>query len=216
MLAPTRHRVAAMGRAGPLRAACVAAVRAACVAALLAACSASSTPNPTVTAVPLPSPTPNVHLAEPATADAVLVGLQAAGLPITANTATGGGTAEPRKTISATYAGWPLLIIEYGSRSALTGATTPRVSIGPYGYRSAYALFGLNVLIAYGPLAADPGRPSDVFRAAAARLVTALDPLIGPLAQRSVLPLTLPSASPAAPGSTAPSAPSGTAASTAP
>lgn len=189
------------------------------VASLLAtACGSAPTPSPTVRPTPVVTPTPNPHLAEPASADAVYSGLTASGLSISANTAgSGGPTGEPRKTINATYAGWPLLLSEFSSRAALDRVVGSLQ--GPLGQgKPPYVFAGLNILIQYGPTQQlySPGAPAEQFRIAAAALVSALDRLIGPLRQQAVVPLPLPSSPAAVAGSPSASAPPSARVSTAP
>lgn len=193
MPAPARHRAASPGRIA-VRLALLFGV----LAASLTGCGSAPTPAPTARPTAAPTPTPNPHLADPATADAVYRGLAAAGLSISANTAVSGGPGgEPRTTISATYAGWPLLLSEYSSRAALDAAVGSLA--GPPGQgRPPYAFAGLNILVLYGPMQQlySPSAPAGPFRTAAAALVDALDPLVGPLRQQAVVAVPLPSAAP--------------------
>src|ERR671910_3857391 len=83
------------------------------VVILAAACGpapASSVP----TRVPTPVPTANPHLADPASAQAVFNGLGREGLKVTTNTAELGAQGSAVVTrVYATYAGWPLEVVEY-------------------------------------------------------------------------------------------------------
>ena len=58
------------------------------------------------------------------------------------------------------------------------------------GRQSTYAFAGMNVLIQFGPISARaPSAPDMTRQQAAAAIVAALDPLLWPLLQRSVLPI---------------------------
>lgn len=165
---------------------------------LVAACGSSPTPRPTSRPTPVVTPTPNPHLAAPASAADVYRGLGQAGLTISANTAGSGGPAgEPRLTISATYAGWPLILEQYSSRAALDRAVGALAATPGQG-KPPYEFAGLNVLVQFGPTQQlySPTAPAEQFRLAAGALVAALDRLIGPLRQQAVVPVPLPSSSP--------------------
>lgn len=164
---------------------------------LLAACGTAVTPPPSATPEPTPLITPDPHLSAPASVDEVFRLLGAAGIRITPNTATTGVGGEPVKRINATYASWPLVLTEFTSADALlahAGFDEP----GSPGFQDTpYALAGLNILVEYGPRATtnDPPEVADAARREAFRvLALALDALVGPLAQRSVEPVLLPSA----------------------
>ncbi len=165
------------------------------LALTVAACGSAASPSPSPTPRPTPTPTPNPHLVEPTTADAVYAGLRAAGLTVTANTAVAAPSGEPRKTISATYAGWPLLIIEFSNRAALQTSAGKGLAIDEAGARPPYAFLGLNVAVAYGPAptSATGSPPAAAFRVAAGALVGPLDALIGPLLEQAAIPVPLPS-----------------------
>ena len=164
------------------------------VALAAAACeSSAASPTPTVRVTPVVTEDP--HLTEPASVDEVFLALQKRGLDITPNTASSGPGGEPAKVISATYAGWPLLLSEYSSSAALRtrGGFDPARPIRQGD--APIALAGLNILVEFGPKTANtavPAAPDEVREEAALRLVDVLDPLVGPLAQISVEPLTLP------------------------
>ena len=160
---------------------------------LLAGCgTAAVTPSPTPT--PTPTPTPDPHLVAPASVDDVFAALTSAGLKITANNAdSGGANGEPRKRLNTTYAGWPLILSEYGgvatllTRSTFKPDTIPGIGSAPYN------IVGLNILVEFGPHAKNKQTvPDPSFVAAAQALVDALDPLLSPLSQSSVQPLVLP------------------------
>jgi len=183
------------------------------VALLVAACgTAATTPSPTPP--PTPTPTPDPHLTEPASVADVFQALNAAGLRITANNADSGGSSGGLlRRVNATYDSWPLILSEYASSAGLAassgfvGGTAPTRDDAPFSFA------GLNILVEYGPHTKnDNEAPPARFSEAAQRLADALDPLLGPLAQSSVVPVVLPGVTPdavpsGAPASAAPSAP---------
>jgi hypothetical protein len=116
-----------------------------------------------------------------------------AGLKIIPNTASEGS--DPIKRITATYADWPLVLSEFSSAHALqtVGKFDPdrKLSRG----EAPYILVGLNIMVEYGPRDTnDPApTPADARQLKALMaLVAALDPLLGPLTQRSIQPVALP------------------------
>jgi hypothetical protein len=177
-----------------------------------AACSSTvpTTPVPTPQPTPVPTATPDPHLIAPAKADDVFLGLRAAGLAITLNTAnTGGAGRDPVKEIEATYDGWPLSIGQYRSAATLEAATGWKAGVFPGIHEAPIEFIGLNILIRWGPISSKPtpkmpdGRQVD----SAERLRAALDRLISPLRSRTLV--TLPGASvTTSPGSAASAAPS--------
>lgn len=187
----------------------VSAISLALVALITAGCAAA----PPVSAPPTPRPTPLVtpdpHLTAPARVDDVFRSLRAAGLSVTANNASApGGTMTKR--ISATFGGWPLTMSEFLSVEALTEAGWQPGS-APVPGQVPYALAGLNILIEFGPRATNDGTlaVADPQRLAAlVDLIAALDPVIGPLSQRSVEAMPLPTTTPR-PSEASPSRPSG-------
>jgi hypothetical protein len=185
-----------LGRA-PLRGFAVALV----VAALLAACSASAAPTGAPTAGPTSVPSADPHLSDPASVDSIYRALAAAGFDLVANTASSSPGREPVKRISATYGKWPLILSEFSSAAALQKATAFDPAKALRAGEPPFVLAGLNILVEYGPKStnAAPKRPAAPRSADAQALVFILDPLLGPLRQRSVVALILP-------GSAAPSA----------
>lgn len=162
------------------------------VALLVAGC-AGAAPSATPAATPRPTPTPDPHLTEPASVDTVLQLLARAGVRIQPNNASTGPDGEPVKRVNATYAGWPLQVTQFSSSAALRKAAGLDEEPGPRNEDAAYVLVGLNILVEYGPpirSLKDP-RPEEPFRQAAAELASALDPLLGPLEQRSLDPLPI-------------------------
>lgn len=178
---------------------------------LVTACAAAATPPPTITAVATPVVTPDPHLTAPASVDEIFRLLGGAGLRITPNTASGGPDEEPLKRINATYASWPLVLSEFTSAEALRKVGRFDIRKPPGRGESPYVLAGLNILVEFGPKVTNDARPpipEPVKQAAFLQLVAVLDPLLGPLAQRSVEPVPLPTATalPAASGTATPAA----------
>lgn len=185
---------------------------------LVTACAAAATPPPTIIAVATPLVTPDPHLTAPASVDEIFRLLGGAGLRITPNTASGGPREEPVKRINATFASWPLVLSEFTSAEALREIGRFDVRKPPGRGESPYVLAGLNILVEFGPKVTNGARPpipEPPRQAAFLQLVAALDPLLGPLAQRSVQPVPLPTATalPRPSGSATPAATSVAAAS---
>jgi hypothetical protein len=183
MRIPDRRRP--FGRARTLAAAVA-------IGLLVGACGGSppSAPPASATPVPTPAPTPVAHLSEPAKADSVYLALLAAGLKIAPNNASSGGPGrEPVKRINATYAGWPLSIIQFTSAKSLRDAKTWKGTTPGKGEAS-IAFMGLNILVEWGPTTGStPKKPDDRQLAAAEALHEALDLLVSPLAARTIVPI---------------------------
>ncbi len=175
------------------------AVLAIAVSIVTLACGSSASPSPPPTgAPPTPVITPDPHLSAPASVDAVFSALGSSGLQITANTASKGPGGEPEKLINATYAGWPLILSQFSTADALRKVTKFDPRVAPTHGDAPYAIVGLNILVEFGPKTSTlktPVLPDAHRQAAALVLVAALDRLLGPLAERSVMPLALPGAS---------------------
>lgn len=144
------------------------------------------------TAKPTPSPdrggaTPSadLRLTDPTSADDVYTALNAAGLGIVGTNAEAG--TDPVKLINATYAGQPLVIVGYSSdlaRERLAGLTDGAV---PTAGQPPYTFAGLNVVIALGPSTdgVTPPKPDPALVASASALAAVLLRLLGPLVERS-------------------------------
>ncbi len=168
-------------------------------AVLLGGCSGSATPSPAAgpTARPTPVVTPDPHLTDPADLDTIFAELSRAGIKITPINAV--AATEPIRRINATYLDWPLIMSEFSSAQALLAASRFVPDKAPKRGDAAITIVGLNIMLEYGPKvtnAVTPEAPEAKYREAALALVRALDPLLGPLAQRSVAPLPLPTATP--------------------
>jgi len=175
-------------------------------AALLAAACGSTpaTVAPTVTPPP-PTATPNPHLTDPASVDVVYNALVRAGLQISANSADT-GTGAMIKRYHLTYDAWPLVLTEYTSAKTLVSESGFNPKAKPVLGNPPFALAGLNILIEYGSSTQNgpPAAPSAQFVSAFQQLVAIVDPLIGPLQQRSVTPVVLPTPTPPPSASPAP------------
>ncbi len=173
--------------------------------ALVVACGGGAVPStgPSGSSAPLVTAVP--HLVEPASVDDVIRKLVSAGLRLTPNTASVGATGEPVKRVNATYGSWPLVLTQYSTSEALREVAEFDPSRRPALGESPYILAGLNILLEFGPHSTNdrtPAPPSENQKAAAEALVAVLDPLIGPLEQRSSFPLDLPGNAPAPPPAT--------------
>jgi hypothetical protein len=177
------------------------------VAVMLVGCGGpSTTPGPSAGATPLVTPDP--HLATPAHVDDVFRLVGAAGLKIIPNTASEGTKGDPIKRITATYADWPLVLTEFSSVNALRRVGKFDLAESPKRGEAPYIVAGANILIEYGPRNTNDPAPVPADPAhlqALMALVAALDPLLGPLSQRSVQPIALPAPT-VAPASPAPAA----------
>jgi hypothetical protein len=124
-------------------------------------------------------------------------------LPLTASIGTSG---EPIKRITATYTDWPLVLSQYSTAEALRRVAKFDPKTPPIRGEPPYNIAGLNILIEFGPRNTNDPKPvpADAIRQAAlVALVNALDPLLGPLSQRSVVPVPLPHVTPAPPSAPA-------------
>ena len=169
------------------------AVAALALSAFLAACGGPSTSAaPNTSAGPVVTPDP--HLAEPVSVDALYRMLGAAGIHITPNTASKGPNGEPIKRILGTYRDWPIALSQYSSNAALRTKARFDPKIPPLRGEAPYIVEGLNILVEFGPRITNsqtPEPPPEDKRVAMIALVAVLDPLLGPLSQRSVVPLPL-------------------------
>jgi len=168
-------------------------------AALLAsACSSPpATSTPTGTPAP-PTPSPNPHLSDPASVDTIYNALLKGGLTISANSADA-GTGAMVKRLHLTYNAWPLVLTQYTSAKSLVSAAGFNPKAKPVLGDPPFALAGLNILIEYGSSTQNgpPAAPGPQFVTAFQQLVQIVDPLIGPLQQRSVTAVSLPTPTPA-------------------
>jgi len=146
---------------------------------------------PAVTARPTPLITPDPHLTEPATADAVFTAIGSGELPLVANNATVGGPASPVvKRINADIGNWPLIISQYRSSDILRSTIKWKAAGKPAQGNAPYTFVGLNIVIEFGPTTGKLATPDATRQDQAERLIALVDPLLWPLEQRSVAPLT--------------------------
>jgi hypothetical protein len=161
---------------------------------LVAGCgSGTATPPPSAQATPLVTPDP--HLAAPAHVDDVFRLVGARGLKIIPNTASEGTRGDPVKRITATYNDWPLVMTEFSSVTALRNVGKFDTSQRPQRGEAPYIVAGLNILIEYGPRNTNDPAPvpaDEAHQKSLMNLIGALDPLLGPLSQRSVQTISLP------------------------
>ncbi|MGK2849762.1 MAG: hypothetical protein ACSLFN_02475 [Candidatus Limnocylindrales bacterium] len=173
------------------------------VTAWLAAACATPVPSASPTVRPTPVITPDPHLDDPATADAVFLALGSAGLRLTANNAIGGTDDSPLiKRINATYLGWPLAVSQYRTSSALAKLTDWPADARPDQGQPPITIVGLNILIEWGPTTgSEPPTPSGPQLEGLRDMAATLDVLLSPLRARSVVTVpgvVAPSAGPSA------------------
>lgn len=169
----------------------------------VAGCGAAAVSSAPPTAAPTPVITPDPHLKEPVLADDIFRALGKAKLNVHANNANlGQGNPDVTKQINGDLDGWPLRITQYRSSAALAEALHWTPGEPPGGNEAPYAFAGLNILIQYGPISVRaPAAPDATKAATATAIVAVIDPLLWPLAQRSVVPIPsrtpVPAATPA-------------------
>jgi hypothetical protein len=170
------------------------------IACALASACGDGAPSPSprpATPVPTASPSPApVHLTEPAAADAIFRALNKAGFTIVASTAGSGGGGEPVRRIIATFQDWPLVVSEYSSTKALAKAKPWKSGMKPGPGEPPIAFIGLNILIEWGPTnGGRPKKPEAGALSSVASLLNVIDPLLSPLRARTIVPVTMPTAS---------------------
>jgi hypothetical protein len=180
------------------------------IAFTLTACAASAPPpTPLPTVAPTPVVTPDPHLTDPASADAVVRAIGATGLPLSITNAIAGDASSPIvKRINAAVDNWPLVVTQYKNSAALRAAIKWDPTKAPAAGSPPYLFVGLNILISFGPTSGKPVAPDAARQAEAQRLVGALDPLLWPLEQRSTTPILTRTAPP--PSAAPPSGPKAT------
>jgi hypothetical protein len=168
------------------------------VVGLLAAACGGSTPSATPVAPVAartqgPTPTPDLHLNAPTTLEDVFRALQLAKLDLVANNAGAGTGEEPLRQLNATYDGWPLVLSQYSTATALAKAKRWKTGKRPGQGEPPVAIKGLNILVEWGPTTGRrPPKPDPAQLTSLERLVGALDPLLSPLKVRSNVTVELP------------------------
>jgi hypothetical protein len=153
---------------------------------LLGACGETAAPSPSeAAATPRPTATPDTHLTDPAPGSAVYTFLNKAGLGLVGTNALTGN--EPRNTYNATYAGWPLSLLEYSSATTRAKAQPFRDGVAPTKGAPPFTFAGQNIVVLWGPVQAGtlPPAPDASHLEAATKLAVALDAVVGPLQERS-------------------------------
>jgi hypothetical protein len=166
--------------------------------------SANSSPTPTAA----PSPTPDSHLREPARADVIYSMLFERGLTLIPTNASVGR--DPERVINATYAGWPLVLLQYRTSGTRQQLTPIKAGESPGKGDAPFTFAGLNVVVEWGPKIDNraPRFANSAQVESARTLAAELDRLIGPLAERSTQPVAprlatpAPTAKPATPAPT--------------
>lgn len=158
-------------------------------ASVLGACGGGPPSAPPSVALATPVITPDPHLADPTTADAVFIAMAKAGLKMTANNADAGGPdSDLVKRINATYLGWPLLVSQYTSSAALVKATEWFDGGTPTQGQAPVSIIGLNILVEWGPTTGAEPPTLDAPRMAGLReMASTLDALLSPLRAHAVV-----------------------------
>jgi hypothetical protein len=171
-------------------------------AGAFAGCGSSAPPSEAPSAAPTPVITPDPHLREPVTADQVYAIFVAAKLAMSCpNANLGNGNPKIAKQINCNLGGWPLRITQYTSAKVLIDSLAWVDGVEPGGKEAPYNWAGLNVLIQFGPISARaPTRPDTERQDTATSILAILDPLMWPIAQRSIVAIPsrtpVPSATP--------------------
>jgi hypothetical protein len=167
---------------------------------VLAGCGQTAVPSVSPSPIPTPVVTPDPHLKEPVTADQIFRVLSSAKLGMKADNATlGGPGAAVVKVINADIGGWPLRITEFRTSALLAKAVGWKAGTAPARNQAPFGIGGMNVLVEYGPISttAAPKAPDDARQKVATSIVAALDPLLWPLVQHSVVAAPARTAEPA-------------------
>ena len=159
------------------------------LALIVAGCGSSTVGSPSPSVAPTPAVTPDPHLTDPVADDDIYRAFAKGGVVITPiNANLGQGNPDIVKQINANLGGWPLRITQYKSGVVMRKALDWTPGQPPGGDEAPYAIAGLNILIQFGPISARaPSAPDAGRQQAAASIVAVLDPLLWPLAQRSVM-----------------------------
>jgi len=178
-----------------------------CVALLAVACGGGAATPPPASLAPPASPTPNRHMVGNLDPNRIFQVLAAGNQSIHQESISSGPTGEPVVVLFLRDGTQPLAIAQFSSAKAREEAGyTAGSAIGKGD--SPYTFWAGNIVIQLGALEKDaiPAPPGQDLQKLAAELVAKIDPYIGPLYQRSVQPISLPST----PAPTATQAPSAT------
>ena len=184
------------------------------VSAFIAACGGAPPPSEAAAATATPPTsfqfaTPWPHFAALATADDVYLALLADRIDMVPVNATSGGPGhEPVKRINANYGGWPIAISQYTSAKSLKAAARWTAGGKPGKNEAPVEFIGQNMLILWGPVSdGAPPTPNERQTAIAVKLRAALDRLISPIQERTIVKLPTPLPSGDAGASQGPSTP---------
>ncbi len=174
------------------------------IAGVVVACgsaASSATPRPP-TPSPYAFPTPWPPFTTPPTADQVYLALLADRIEILPTTASSGANGkDPIKQIDGTYKGLPITIGQYKTAATLKAATKWKPGATPKAGESAAAFIGQDILVRWGPAVGPTVTTlTDAQVTEALALRSALERLLGPLTDRTIVPVAvatpIPSASP--------------------
>ena len=157
----------------------------------------ASAPSLTTTAsgVPTAQPTANLHIDGSVDANRIFALLAAAHLSVHQETLQGPGPkGEPNATLFIVDGSIKVSIDQFSSPRAVAAAGYT-VGSRPARGDASYTIWAANIVIHIGNRQAGalPAGPDGATQAAAGEIARAIDPYIGPLAQRSVVALQLPS-----------------------
>ena len=136
-----------------------------------------------------PRITPDPHLGDPTTADAVFQALAKAGLRVSPNNADAGAADGPLvKRINATLLGWPFTVSQFKTSASLSKLTDWGADGEPAQGDPPIAIAGLNILVEWGPTTGElPPKPDAAKLTALRDLALNLDMLLSPLRARAVV-----------------------------
>ena len=165
----------------------------------LAACGSSGPSAPPsggdASSAPTAQATPNLHIDGAVDANRVFQIMASARLSVHQETLQGPGPhGEPNATLFIVDGSIPVSIDQFSSAGAVREAGYTAGS-HPVRGDAPYTLWATNIVIHVGNRSAGalPAGPDGATQAAASEIARAIDPYLGPLTQRSVVPIVLPS-----------------------
>jgi hypothetical protein len=164
------------------------------VAVGLVACGgASATLTPT-TPPPPPTSSPDRHIRGSIDPNKVFQILASGGLVVNQESLSSTAQGEPVQVLFVRDGFQPLTIAQFSNAAAVAEAGYKRGTKLVKG-DSPYTFWAGNIVIHYGPRDTNswPGAPGPDLQAEALKIVAIIDPYMGPLQQRSVVPVALPS-----------------------